>query len=1243
MVERDPNAFTVDVHGNERHPRIGERELSVRDTADIIRSSQWDGKQPVRLISCRAGAADGGFAAELARELGVPVTAPTRDAWVDDRGRVFSSSAHHLPDARTGQYRVGPGWPPNGEWRTFRPDGSVVGHGQPQPPGAAEVVGEPRRAFRRAAPDAGGPDPLQDMRRRYPPAELAAHRLHVDAAQRADPRLRHIERDELVALHGAIGGSERGPVARALAGRADADTAHRVAPQVHNARAAVAKLPPFHGRAHRVVGAVPDTFHPGNRVVDPGFAVATAHPAPPRPGQPVVEFHIDSAAARDVSGLAGRAPGSTAVLPPGTPLVVRSRHVDPVTGNLHVLLSDPDHAGGPTQPTRSTRRHTQPAFDTADTGHTGFGPAGNDDNAPAAQDEDQRSWAEHARRVAESRALSGVDEIVERRPAPERSGHGPDAGPARVRRPLSDRLEALADERLDDLVRSRVEATPAGMSLFDAETGPNQRHTARQVAAIEGRFVVDVHGAEHSARVGHSVLSARDVADVLKANPDYRPGTPVVLLGCGSGAVEDGFAARLAQATGAPVTAPNTDAWVTYDGTVFASEARGSGPGWPPGGEWRTHRPDGGYEVHPGPHPPGHTPSWGSELPRHAPETATRRGPDSPAEQDSPGDPGDRTDSADRPAFPGIDPDPPANVPHDWPADPTTGYTIRDRDLDFLGLDREQVEAWMAREAPLGMDAATYRQWRVSLLEALHRDGVDPSRVDVRMRGSGADFFSGVHKELPTEADLADHPEALSRLRDWFGDDPERPRGRPFDAMHRLGLEEPSDFDINVSSAQMFERARANWDPDAYPGELAKDHGYLNKALVRDEYPHLRQWAEQWTARSGREMSYAVFGGDGPADMTHQGFHVHFQETDWIVARPGGEPDSGPDGGRGSGPDGGPGSGSAGEPGGAAEAGPGAGGPEPDPPTPPEPGQASAVSPDLVAEREWSRELSRDLVYGGDPSTTSEQAKSAVISAVTDRVRTPTDALLRAAAEPHVPVAAVARLGDGDHAIRLRNPEHPSMGGTLVHRSELEPGAEGVLPLDAPGAERLLRETAVSELLMSWAHTSNGTNVRSLAIQEAAEAEFGLRGVQGWRMDEALRADVDRAVVEHGAVHRELLRVQYELTQGALAARGVNALVLYRGYSWPGDDRPEWSRAPEGAEIDMPGQRPLSAWTGDRRVAEDWLGGRPEPGVILAARVPREAVLAYPQTGIGCLWQIEFVVLAGRGSATVDVVHGGGG
>ncbi|WP_189256127.1 scabin-related ADP-ribosyltransferase [Lentzea flava] len=198
--------------------------------------------------------------------------------------------------------------------------------------------------------------------------------------------------------------------------------------------------------------------------------------------------------------------------------------------------------------------------------------------------------------------------------------------PQRPRKPLSDRLGSLSEE-LDPVVRDHVRSTPAGMSIYDKSVDGNSIYSADALPRIPGQFVVDVHSNAVNAHVGNYPLTARDVADIVRANPDYKPGDPITLIGCDAGKQDDGFAAQLAQELGVPVTAPNTDAWVDYDGNLFASRSDSNNrPGWPPDGEWRTFGPDGSQTIHESPHPPGHEPNWGDETPESAPESAERRG-----------------------------------------------------------------------------------------------------------------------------------------------------------------------------------------------------------------------------------------------------------------------------------------------------------------------------------------------------------------------------------------------------------------------------------------------------------------------------------------------------------------------------------------------------------------------------------------------------------------------------------------
>ncbi|MEU5694089.1 hypothetical protein [Actinosynnema sp. NPDC020468] len=117
-VPHDPRYFTADVHITpDGRAHIGGHSYSPEEYGDLLRRNGWDGRTPIRLIGCDAGAND--FANRLSRHTGADVLAPTRPAWTDSRGRVYTSDAEIGPD---GNRR--PRIPPNGEWETHRPDGT---------------------------------------------------------------------------------------------------------------------------------------------------------------------------------------------------------------------------------------------------------------------------------------------------------------------------------------------------------------------------------------------------------------------------------------------------------------------------------------------------------------------------------------------------------------------------------------------------------------------------------------------------------------------------------------------------------------------------------------------------------------------------------------------------------------------------------------------------------------------------------------------------------------------------------------------------------------------------------------------------------------------------------------------------------------------------------------------------------------------------------------------------------------
>ncbi|WP_328323013.1 hypothetical protein OHA70_29715 [Kribbella sp. NBC_00382] len=198
-----------------------------------------------------------------------------------------------------------------------------------------------------------------------------------------------------------------------------------------------------------------------------------------------------------------------------------------------------------------------------------------------------------------------------------------------------------------------------------------------------------------------------------------------------------------------------------------------------------------------------------------------------------------------------------------FPVDPANGYQVRARDLEFLGYSREQLEWWHGRTAPNGLTPGQFREFRSSLLDALRSDDVPAESVEVFLKGSSVSFFANKRKALPTPAELADQPVAKARLEQWLGDDADRPQSRLFDAMHRLGLEPPSDVDLVISSDEMVRRARERFEADPTHGPddyLHPKYRFVRKSLMNETFPSIADWTDRWQAMLGREVTPAVFG-----------------------------------------------------------------------------------------------------------------------------------------------------------------------------------------------------------------------------------------------------------------------------------------------------------------------------------------------------------------------------------------------
>lgn len=238
-----------------------------------------------------------------------------------------------------------------------------------------------------------------------------------------------------------------------------------------------------------------------------------------------------------------------------------------------------------------------------------------------------------------------------------------------------------------------------------------------------------------------------------------------------------------------------------------------------------------------------------------------------------------------------------------------SGYEVRERDLAFLSIAPDAMLAMMEQKVPLGMNAQEFDQFCASLETAAQRDGLHD--LDARLQGSSAHFFAGRHKSMAylREALVTDfererrrYPEAIEqqqveeRMASVWADPDDRPLRRPFDAYYKLGIaRDPSDYDVQISSDILAERARAKLAPLGLADEFDIRHAtyrYINKALVYQVAPHLHIWSALQSDLLRRSVTLAVFPGSGPErveDPTQMS--SHHQSSDWVLVRGGGERD----------------------------------------------------------------------------------------------------------------------------------------------------------------------------------------------------------------------------------------------------------------------------------------------------------------------------------------------------------------
>ena len=174
-------------------------------------------------------------------------------------------------------------------------------------------------------------------------------------------------------------------------------------------------------------------------------------------------------------------------------------------------------------------------------------------------------------------------------------------------------------------------------------------------------------------------------------------------------------------------------------------------------------------------------------------------------------------------------------------------------------------------------------------------------------------------------------------------------------------------------------------------------------------------------------------------------------------------------------------------------------------------------------------------------------------------------------------------------------------------------------------------------VLTKWNETSGDHDPIAVAIQLAAQQEFGLKRVVVDHYSQYAREEANKLLEEHGAAIRAVLRRMYEHTQDTLKKAGIDELTVYRGFNWF-----DYEQVPEGIRkaviadewhSGVTGRgdirhQALSSYTTDPQIADHFAYS--PFGLILAARVPRERVIGMSVTGFGTRFEREVVLLAGE-------------
>ncbi len=180
-------------------------------------------------------------------------------------------------------------------------------------------------------------------------------------------------------------------------------------------------------------------------------------------------------------------------------------------------------------------------------------------------------------------------------------------------------------------------------------------------------------------------------------------------------------------------------------------------------------------------------------------------------------------------------------------------------------------------------------------------------------------------------------------------------------------------------------------------------------------------------------------------------------------------------------------------------------------------------------------------------------------------------------------------------------------------------------------------EQWIGDSARTWNRTSGDNDRQAILAQVAVRDEFDL----GHATTDHFPANLVKEAEESPALplQRAVSRGIYEATQEDLASAGITEVELHRGVRFQ-TPRGVYNEIFDGESItheysDTPLQ-PISSFSADPDLAEDFVGTTAFGRYVHRVRVPASAVFSTARTGFGTRSEREYVVLSLKGQGTLE-------